>query len=121
MSALAGIVGAVEAERTCYRCDGVFPTASADRRVYCPLCRVAYGFPAPSLPVPARVVASESPRTGPAADPVTAKVPGRPRCGVCGQRVRSGQTTCDAASCGEQGALFSATPDRRRREWRRDA
>ena len=47
MSALAGIVGAAEAERTCYRCDGVFPTASADRRVYCPLCRAAYGFPAP--------------------------------------------------------------------------
>jgi hypothetical protein len=35
-------------ERTCYRCDGVFRVASADRRVYCPDCRAAYGFPAPT-------------------------------------------------------------------------
>lgn len=36
-------------ERTCFRCDGVFPVASDDRRVYCPACRHAYGFPAPVL------------------------------------------------------------------------
>ena len=35
-------------ERTCYRCDGVFRVASDDRRVYCPDCRAAYGFPAPT-------------------------------------------------------------------------
>ena len=38
-----------EPERTCYRCDGVFRVASEDRRVYCPACRTAYGFPAPTL------------------------------------------------------------------------
>lgn len=36
-------------ERTCFRCDGVFRVASDDRRVYCPACRNAYGFPAPTL------------------------------------------------------------------------
>ena len=36
-------------ERTCFRCDGVFTVASEDRRVYCPDCRTAYGFPAPML------------------------------------------------------------------------
>jgi hypothetical protein len=36
-------------ERTCFRCDGVFRVASEDRRVYCPTCRAAYGFPAPTL------------------------------------------------------------------------
>ena len=36
-------------ERTCYRCDGIFRVASDDRRVYCPDCRAAYGFPAPTL------------------------------------------------------------------------
>ena len=37
-------------ERTCFRCDGVFRVASENRRVYCPACRTAYGFPAPALP-----------------------------------------------------------------------
>ena len=36
-------------ERTCFRCDGFFRVASEDRRVYCPACRAAYGFPAPTL------------------------------------------------------------------------
>jgi len=37
-------------ERTCFRCDGVFrAAASEDRRVYCPIRRTAYGFPAPTL------------------------------------------------------------------------
>ena len=36
-------------ERTCFRCDGVLRAASEDRRVYCPACRTAYGFPAPTL------------------------------------------------------------------------
>lgn len=36
-------------ERTCFRCDDVFRVASDDRRVYCPACRTAYGFPAPIL------------------------------------------------------------------------
>jgi hypothetical protein len=36
-------------ERTCYRCDVEFRVASEDRRVYCPACRTAYGFPAPTL------------------------------------------------------------------------
>lgn len=35
--------------RTCFRCDGVFRVASDERRVYCPACRTAYGFPAPVL------------------------------------------------------------------------
>ena len=35
-------------ERTCFRCDGVFRVASDDRRVYCPACRSAYGFPVPA-------------------------------------------------------------------------
>jgi ribosomal protein S27AE len=38
-------------ERTCFRCDGVFLVASVDRRVYCPACQLAYGFPAPA-PIP---------------------------------------------------------------------
>jgi hypothetical protein len=36
-------------ERTCFRCDGEFRVPSEDRRVYCPACRNAYGFPAPTL------------------------------------------------------------------------
>jgi hypothetical protein len=36
-------------ERTCFRCDGEFRVPSEDRRVYCPACRAAYGFPAPNL------------------------------------------------------------------------
>jgi hypothetical protein len=39
----------VAPERTCYRCDCAFRVASDDRRVYCPACRAAYGFPAPLL------------------------------------------------------------------------
>jgi hypothetical protein len=37
-------------ERTCFRCLAEFATASVDRRVYCPACVTAYGFPAPSIP-----------------------------------------------------------------------
>ena len=48
-----------------FRCDGVFRVASDDRRVYCPACRAAYGFPASDAGrLPAR-------RSAPA-------VPGRP-------------------------------------------
>jgi hypothetical protein len=44
-------------DRTCFRCLAEFPTTSADRRVFCPDCRAAYGFPAPSVP---GVVATET-------------------------------------------------------------
>ncbi len=37
-------------DRTCFRCLAEFGTASTDRRVYCPACVAAYGFPAPSIP-----------------------------------------------------------------------
>lgn len=117
---MSGRHASADRERTCFRCDRVFRTASADRRVYCPTCRTAYGFPTPTLPS-AAVAASKTPRTSPAADPVTVPVAARPRCPVCNRRVRSGQPTCDAESCGEQAALFSAAPDRRQKEWRRDA
>jgi hypothetical protein len=36
-------------ERTCFRCDGIFRVACADRRVYCPACRATYGFPPPAV------------------------------------------------------------------------
>jgi hypothetical protein len=36
--------------RTCFRCDEVFHTGGIGARVYCPECRSAYGFPAPTVP-----------------------------------------------------------------------
>jgi hypothetical protein len=36
-------------ERTCFRCDGEFPCASRERRVYCPDCARRYGFPASTV------------------------------------------------------------------------
>ena len=100
-------------ERTCFRCDGVFASRSTDRRVYCPICRINFGFSIPSIPLLAsRAVAAGTPGGAPAGVPV------RVRCGVCGRTVPSGQTTCDAEACAAQPALFSTTPDRRRKEWR---
>lgn len=40
----------------------------------------------------------------------------RPRCTVCAARMKAGQDRC--RPCPEQLPLFSATVDRRRREWR---
>lgn len=37
-------------DRTCFRCLDEFPTASVDRRVFCPNCVKQHGFPAPTVP-----------------------------------------------------------------------
>ena len=116
----------LDPERTCYRCDGVFRTRSADRRVYCPTCCTTYGFPAPMVPIPTpltatQVAVAEATRSSPCADVLTARLPRRTGWEVFGPAVRSGQSQCEAGPGVDRGLLFARTPVRRRAGGRDDA